>query len=189
VYPLVRASAQAFGSEPDNGTAHKIGAFLIQAAFQGNAVNSAMFLTAMAANPLAAKLAGQMHINVSWAQWAIAAIVPGIVSLVVVPFVIYKLYPPEIKETPRASELAKQKLAEMGRMRTHEWTMLAVFVLLLLLWIFGDQFAKIDSTTTALVGLGVLLITGVLTWKDILHEEGAWDTLYTKSSLAGHPCR
>jgi DASS family divalent anion:Na+ symporter len=96
---------------------------------------------------------------------------------VAVAFVIYKLYPPEVKETPRASELAKQKLAEMGRMRAHEWTMLAVFVLLLLLWIFGDQFAKIDSTTTALVGLGVLLITGVLTWKDILHEEGAWDTL------------
>src|SRR5271165_1243390 len=55
VYPLVRASAQAFGSEPDDGTAHKIGAFLIQAAFQGNVVTSAMFLTAMAANPLAAQ--------------------------------------------------------------------------------------------------------------------------------------
>ena len=57
VFPLVRASARAFGSGPDDGTAHRIGAFLIQAAFQGNVVTSAMFLTAMAANPLAAKLA------------------------------------------------------------------------------------------------------------------------------------
>ncbi len=183
VFPLVRASARAFGSNPDDGTAHKIGAFLIQAAFQGNVITSAMFLTAMAANPLAAKLAGQMHINVNWAQWAIAAVVPGVVSLVLVPFVLYKCYPPEIKETPGASELAKQKLAEMGKMRRQEWIMLAVFILLLFLWIFGDQLAKIDSATTALAGLGVLLLTGVLTWKDILEEEGAWDTLVWFAAL------
>jgi divalent anion:Na+ symporter, DASS family len=183
VFPLVRASARAFGSNPDDGTAHKIGAFLIQAAFQGNVITSAMFLTAMAANPLAAKLAGQMHINVTWAQWAIAAVVPGVVSLVLIPFLIYKSYPPEIKETPGASELAKQKLAEMGKMRREEWIMLSVFILLLLLWIFGDQLAKIDSATTALVGLGVLLVTGVLTWKDILEEEGAWDTLVWFAAL------
>jgi divalent anion:Na+ symporter, DASS family len=183
VFPLVRASAKAFGSEPDDGTARKIGAFLIQAAFQGNVITSAMFLTAMAANPLAAKLAGQMHINVSWGQWAIAAIVPGIASLVLIPFILYKLYPPEIKVTHGASELAKQKLAEMGGMRSAEWTMLGVFFLLLLLWIFGDQLARIDSATTALAGLGVLLVTNVLTWKDILKEEGAWDTLVWFAAL------
>jgi DASS family divalent anion:Na+ symporter len=55
--------------------------------------------------------------------------------------------------------------------------MSGVFVLLLFLWVFGDGLAHIDSTTTALVGLGVLLICGVLTWKDVLAEEGAWDTL------------
>jgi hypothetical protein len=55
--------------------------------------------------------------------------------------------------------------------------------LLLLLWIFGDQLARIDSATTALFGLSVLVITGVLTWKDILHEEGAWDTLVWFAAL------
>lgn len=183
VFPLVRASAKAFGSEPDDGTARKIGAFLIQAAFQGNVITSAMFLTAMAANPLAAKLASQMHINVSWGQWAIAAIVPGIASLILVPLILYLLYPPEIKVTHGATELARQKLTEMGKVRPAEWIMLAVFLLLLFLWILGDQLAGIDSTTTALVGLGVLLITGVLTWKDILKEEGAWDTLVWFAAL------
>ena len=99
------------------------------------------------------------------------------------PLFIYKVYPPEIKETPRASELGKEKLAAMGKMRSRERTMLAVFVLLVLLWIFGDQLAGIDSTTTAFVGLGVLLVTGVLTWKDILQEEGAWDTLVWFAAL------
>jgi DASS family divalent anion:Na+ symporter len=183
VFPLVKASATAFGSKADDGTAHRIGAFLIQAAFQGNVITSAMFLTAMAANPLAAKLAAQMHINVSWGQWAIAAAVPGLASLILVPLSVYKLYPPEVKKTPAASELAKQKLAEMGTMKPKEWIMLAVFALLLFLWIFGDALGHIDSATTALVGLGVLLITGVLTWKDILEEEGAWDTLVWFSAL------
>jgi divalent anion:Na+ symporter, DASS family len=183
VFPLVKATAKAYGSEPNDGTAHKIGAFLMQAAFQGNVVTSAMFLTAMAANPLAAKLAAGMHINVSWGEWALAAVVPGVASLVLIPLVLYKVYPPAIKETPRASELAKQKLADMGKMHQDEWVMLAVFFLLLLLWTLGDQFAKIDSSTTALVGLSVLLITGVLTWNDILHEEGAWDTLVWFAAL------
>jgi DASS family divalent anion:Na+ symporter len=183
VFPLVKASAKAYGSEPDDGTARKIGAFLMQAAFQGNVVTSAMFLTAMAANPLAAKLAAGLHIDISWGEWALAAVVPGVASLVLIPLILYKIYPPEIKETPGASQLAQQKLAEMGKMHRDEWVMLGVFFLLLLLWILGDQLAKIDSATTALVGLSVLLISGVLNWKDILHEEGAWDTLVWFAAL------
>jgi DASS family divalent anion:Na+ symporter len=183
LFPLVLASAKAFGSEPNDGTARKIGAFLMQAAFQGNVITSAMFLTAMAANPLAAKLAAQMHIDVSWGEWALAAIVPGLTSLVLIPLILYQVYPPEVKETPGASQLAKQKLAEMGKMHREEWVMLGVFFLLLLLWILGDQLAGIDSATTALFGLSVLLITGVLTWKDILEEEGAWDTLVWFAAL------
>jgi divalent anion:Na+ symporter, DASS family len=164
IFPLVLASAKAFGSEPHDGTARKMGAFLMQAAFQGNVITSGMFLTAMAANPLAAKLAGQMHIDVSWGEWALAAMVPGIASLLLVPLLLYKVYPPEIKETQGASQLAKKKLAEMGQMQKTEWIMLSVFLLLLVLWIFGDPFAHIDSATTAFVGLSVLLVTGVLTW-------------------------
>jgi divalent anion:Na+ symporter, DASS family len=68
-------------------------------------------------------------------------------------------------------------------MHRDEWVMLGVFVLLLLLWILGDQLAGIDSATTALVGLSVLLIANVLAWKDILREEGAWDTLVWFAAL------
>jgi DASS family divalent anion:Na+ symporter len=183
IFPLLKATAKAYGSDPDDGTARKIGSFLTLAAFQGNVITSAMFLTAMAANPLAARLAGQMHIEITWGSWALAAVIPGVISLLVVPLVIYKLYPPEIKETSIATQLARQKLAEMGKMHTKEWIMLGVFVLLLFLWIFGDRIARIDSTTTALIGLGVLLISTVLTWEDVLEERGAWDTLVWFAAL------
>ncbi len=74
-----------------------------------------MFLTAMAANPLIAKLAHDVAgVDITWTSWAIAAIVPGLASLIITPLVIYKLYPPEIKETPDAAKIATEKLKEMG---------------------------------------------------------------------------
>ena len=139
IFPILRSVAKSYGSEPDDGTARKIGAFLIKTSFQGTVITSAMFLTAMAANPLAAKLARDAGVEITWGSWALAAIVPGLVSLAVVPWVIYKVYPPEIKETPAAAQIARDRLVEMGKLKPDEWTMLCTFFLLLFLWIFGGE--------------------------------------------------
>ncbi len=182
VFPIARSVAQALNSHPDDGTARRVGAFVIQCCFQGNLIASAMFLTAMAANPLAAQMAGEMGIDITWTNWAVAALVPGLVSLLVVPLVLYRLYPPQVKETPGATQMARGKLAEMGPMGRNEWTMLATFFLLLLLWIFGRTL-HVHSTVAALVGLSLLLVTRVLTWEDVLAEKGAWDTFIWLSAL------
>jgi len=152
---------EAFDSRPRDGTARRAGAFLVQSAFQGNLITSAMFLTAMAANPLAAQMAADKGIEITWAGWAYAALVPGLVSLLVVPFVLYRLYPPEIRRTPSAPDLARAKLAEMGAMKRDEWIMLGTFLLLLTLWIFGKRL-HVHSTVAVIVGLGVLLTSRVL---------------------------
>ncbi len=182
VFPITRSIAEAYDSRPRDGSALKVGAFLIQCAYHGNLITSAMFLTAMAANPLAAQMAADQGIEITWTNWALAAMVPGLISMLVVPFVLYKLYPPEIKETPAAARMAKDKLAEMGRMSRGEWIMLATFVLLLFLWIFGRTLG-VHSTVAAIVGLSVLLLTSVLTWEDVLAERGAWNTFIWLSTL------
>ena len=182
IFPILRSVAQAYGSLPGDGTARRIGAFLTKASYQGTVITSAMFLTAMAANPLAAQLAGDQGVQISWTVWAIAALVPGLASLSLVPLLIYKIYPPEIGETPEAAELARGRLREMGPVQRDEWVMLSCFVLLLTLWVFGEQLS-IHSTVTALVGLAVLLVTGVLRWEDVLNETGAWNTLVWFSAL------
>lgn len=177
VLPIIRSLSEEYGSRVGDGTERKIGAFLTKVAFQGDMITSAMFLTAMAANPLAAKIAADITgQQITWMGWATAAIVPGLVSLIIVPYVIYKLYPPEIKETPAATEMAAKKLKEMGSLKKEEWYMIMVFALILFLWIFGANL-NINATTTAFIGLATLLLTQVLTWKDIKKEEGAWDTL------------
>jgi DASS family divalent anion:Na+ symporter len=182
IYPIVRSVAEAFDSRPGDGTERRIGSFLILNSFYGNLITSAMFLTAMAANPLSVQMAAEQGIEITWVRWAIAAIVPGLTSLLVVPIILYKLYPPLITRTPRATEMATDRLAKMGAIKRGEWIMLGTFVMLLFLWIFGKQL-HVHSAAAALVGLTVLLLTHVLTWEDILREKGAWDTFVWLSTL------
>lgn len=182
IFPILRSVAQAYDSRPEDGTARRIGAFLTTASFQGTVITSAMFLTAMAANPLAAQLARDQGVRITWAGWALAAIVPGLVSLALVPFLLYRLFPPEITETPNATQLARERLRAMGPVKDNEWVMLGCFVLLLTLWILGDVLS-LHTTVTAMLGLVVLLVTGVLAWDDVLSEKGAWDTLIWFAAL------
>lgn len=182
IFPIIRSTSETYHSDPENNSSRKIGSFLIFSSFQSLNITSAMFLTAMAANPLIAELASGLGVNLNWGNWALAALLPGLISLVIIPLFIYYLYPPEIKETPDAAVLAKEKLSKMGKMKFNEWILLCTFFLLLFLWIFGP-YIKLDSTTVALTGLGILLITKVLTWDDILKEKGAWTTLVWYASL------
>ncbi len=182
VFPILRSVAEAYGSRPHDGTARRMGAFLTVTAFQGTVISSAMFMTAMAANPLAAELAAAQGISITWLGWAVAAVVPGACSLFLVPYVLYLLYPPEVKNTPEAAALARERLGALGSMTRGEWVMVACFALLLGLWILALPLG-IHTTSTAFLGLALLLLTGVLTWDDVLREKGAWDTLIWFSAL------
>jgi DASS family divalent anion:Na+ symporter len=181
--PIVRSLSRAYGSNPEDGTARKIGAYLFMACFNIDIIISAMFLTAMAANPMTQKFAADFGVNITWNSWFVAAIVPGLVSLIVIPYMLYKIYKPEITETPEAVEMATAKLKEMGRPSVSEWLMVGVFSFVLVLWVIGEKSFGIDGTTAALLGLGLLLITGVLTWSDVLNEHNAWDVLIWTGAL------
>ncbi len=190
MYPINRSISESMGSSPDPDTRMKIGAFLTLVAYQVNIITSAMFITATAPNPLVTAGIKQIaNIDVSWAQWATAAFVPGLVALLLIPLILYYIYPPEIKKTPDAPAMAKQKLLEMGVVKLEEWIMIGVFFLLLFIWAGGPQLIsdsplfKIDATAGAFTGLAVLLFSGVLTWDDLLKEKGAWDTVTWFSSL------
>lgn len=183
MFPIIKSLSESFGSTPKDGTERKMGAFLIFTEFQGNLITAAMFLTAMAGNPLAQNLAEKTaHVHITWMNWFLAALVPGLISLIVVPFIIYKMYPPTVKETPNAKNWAENELAKMGSVSLAEKFMAAIFVIALVLWMIGS-FINLNATLTAFIALGLLLLTGVLTWKDVLNETGAWNTLVWFSVL------
>lgn len=182
VYPIVASLNTQYGSRADDGTADRIGAFLVKICFQANLITSAMFMTAMAANPLIVSLASKAGIEITWTSWALAAIVPGAINLLISPLAIYALMRPEIKGTPEAPKMALEKLREMGGLKLDERCMLVTFGLLLFLWVFGKSFG-IDASTAALGGLSLLLLCGVLSWDDILSEKNAWNTFIWLASL------
>lgn len=136
-----------------------------------------MFLTAMSGNPLAQAFAKDQNISITWMNWFLAALVPGVISLILIPFIIYKMYPPEIKETPNAREWAETELKKVGKVTLPEKVMASVFVISLVLWITGSM-TGIDATLTAFIAISLLLLSGVLTWSDITHESGAWNTFF-----------
>ena len=174
--PSFGGLALTFGSEPGD-TARKIGAFLIQVEYQATVITTAMFMTSAAANAFIAELAFKTaNTYISWGTWALAAIVPGVLSLIVMTYLLYKIYPPEIKETPEAAEMAHRELEKMGPMKRDEKILLFVFFLILALWITG-QWTKIDATIVALLGVSIMLITGVIKWDEVLAEKGSWDAL------------
>lgn len=128
--PLVKSLCVACGSNVGDGTEHRLGAWLMLTCFQTSVISSSMFLTAMAANPLSANLAfNTIKQTIGWTDWAKAAIVPGIVSLIVVPFLLYLIYPPTVKSSPDAPKLAQEKLDKMGPMSKNELIMAATLFL------------------------------------------------------------
>jgi DASS family divalent anion:Na+ symporter len=185
VHPIMKSIANSFDSDPQKGTEGKIGTYLALVNYHCNPITSAMFVTATAPNPLVidyiAKATNQ-QLHLTWTSWALCMLLPGLVCMLLVPLVIYVLAPPQLKATPNAVEYAHSELAKMGPVSPKEKVMLGTFVLLLLLWadlpalLFGDAF-KLDPTVVAFVGLFILIITGTISWDDVLGEKSAWDTL------------
>jgi DASS family divalent anion:Na+ symporter len=191
IHPIMRSIADSYGSSPEQGTSKRIGRFLALVNYNTNPITSAMFITATAPNPLCVSLIAQAtgsSIQITWGQWALAALLPCLCMLLVMPLVLYWLYPPEIKQTPGAKDLARRELAKLGPMSSAEIITLCVLVLMLVVWagipawLLGPAFG-LDPTTTALVGLSLLLITTVLSWEDILAARSAWDTLVWFAAL------
>jgi DASS family divalent anion:Na+ symporter len=182
LFPIVNSLAIDSGSKVADGTRKRLGSFLMMASMAGITLSSSLWLTAMAANPAGVKMAEKYDIHISYAEWVIAASVPVILLFLLIPWVIYKVYPPEIKETPDAPKIADEALREMGPMSYKEKVMAGVFVGMLALWVASGSLG-IDKTAVAFLGLGILMVTGVFTLKDMAGQGNALATLIWFSIL------
>jgi len=173
ILPIVRSIAELYGSTP-GPTAGLIGSFLMVSVYQSICVTAAMFYTGQASNPLAAQIAGQFGYQVTWSGWFLAGLAPGLVSLALVPPLVMRLYPPQIRHTPEAAAFAAGELQRMGPLSRDEKILSVVFVSVCGMWVTSGLHG-IDITVTALFGSLTLLVTGVLKWDDVLSEKAAWD--------------
>lgn len=185
VWPVTESISKDYDSLPNDPSRKKIGAFLSFIAFHANVISTALFITGAAPNMVASQMAVQKGYTMSWISWFTAAIVPALIATIVIPLIIYKIFPPEIKETPDAKNWADEHLAEMGPVSKPEKIMSVVFLLAIILWVLSGIFKipQLDSTFVAFLAVGLLLITGVLTMQDALKQTGAWNILIWLSIL------
>jgi DASS family divalent anion:Na+ symporter len=175
VFPIVRSLSEAYDSTP-GATRRRLGAYLMKTVYQCDVIACAMFLTGQASNVIIAKFAmDAAGVELTYVKWMLGGIVPGVVALLLVPWFLFRLFPPEVKETPHATEFAQAELDRIGPMVRGEKLMLGVFGMVALLWM-TPSIHGIHYAVVALLGVCTLLLAGVIEWSDLLAERQAWDT-------------
>lgn len=176
IYPVIRNLPALYDSRPDDPSARRIGSYLMWVAIATTCVTSSLFLTALAPNLLAVELVNKTaKVSLTWTQWFVAFAPIGIALLLLIPLVTYWLYPPEVKEGDEVPKWAAAELAKMGGLTRREITLAVLVVVALALWIFGGNW--INATAAALVVISLMLVTGVVTWDDMVKNHTAWNTL------------
>ncbi len=166
LFPIVHALSADSGSKVADGTRKKAGAYLMMNSMAGIAISSSLWLTAMAANPLGAAMAEQMGVHITFGSWFAAAIVPVLLTFALIPWALYRIFPPELQDTPQAPMTAQKELEKMGRLHKNEWITGITFISMVLLWAFSDML-DLDKTAIAFGGLGVLMLANIFTMEDM----------------------
>ena len=83
-----------------------------------------------------------------------AACLPALAGMLLMPLLTYKMVDPELKDTPEAPAKAKERLAALGPMTGDEKIMLGVMGVAVVLWVVGDSIG-VSAVQAAMLGLVV----------------------------------
>jgi DASS family divalent anion:Na+ symporter len=169
IFPMAFSLAAAAGATPENEGRRRLGSFLMFSGIVSLSLSSALWLTAMAANPLGTEMSRAFGVEIGFGSWLVAASLPTLAGIVLMPLLLRRLIGPEVDATPEAPAAARQALRALGPLRRDEKIVLASFVGMVVLWGSAATLG-LDSTAIAFLGFGVLLASGVLTLGDIAKE-------------------
>ncbi|HEX5639697.1 MAG TPA: anion permease, partial [Burkholderiaceae bacterium] len=165
---------------PDDPEGRRLGGYLMFCGMASLAVSSALWMTATSANPIGLQIVKEFGLEIGFGKWLLVSCVPALAAILALPWVIAKVYPPRVGRTPEAPIAARRALAELGPLTRDEWITAVVFAVMVGGWILADAL-KLNVTSIAFAGLGVLLMLRVLTLADIATQG---DTLSTFLWLA-----
>ena len=191
VYPINLSIAESIGSYPGD-TAKRGGSFILMNGYFVTKITSFMFLTAMAPNVLALDFVTKITgLSMTWAEWALALALPGLVMLLFVPLVGYWIDRPEAVKIDN-KKLAADGLAKLGPMKTSEKILAVVFILALIGWAWPSIGLLIPSiafdlspTAVALVAMTIVFFSGIITWDDMVQTKAVWNTFIWFGAILG----
>jgi DASS family divalent anion:Na+ symporter len=169
LYPLTVSLVDAAGATAGDPGRRRVGAFLMFSGIASLSLSSALWLTAMAANPLGSEIARGSGVTIGFGSWLVAASLPTLLAGALLPLALYKVVRPEVTATPEAPAAARRALRALGPLSRDERVVAATSAGMVLLWALAATFG-LDSTAVAFLGLGLLLVTGALTADDIARE-------------------
>jgi divalent anion:Na+ symporter, DASS family len=169
LYPLVFSLAEAAGVRPGDPARKRLGSFLMFSGIASLSLSSALWFTAMAANPLGAEMASAFGLKIGFGSWLVASVVPTLAAMILLPLLLFRVIRPEVKATPEAPAAARKALAALGPLSRDEKLVTVTFLGMVGLWGLAGTL-HLDSTAVAFLGLGAFLATGVLTLGDIAKE-------------------
>jgi L-tartrate/succinate antiporter len=181
VFPVVRNIPPIFGSEP-GPSARRIGSYLLWTAFCAQAITCLTFATAYAPNLLAIELVARTtNQRLTVGEWTAGAWPVGVLLIGTLPLLVYWLYPPGVTRSPEARSWAGGELEKMGKLTGHEWLMAALAIVAVVAWTTASK--VVDPATVALLVTGVMLVTGVVSWQNVLENWRAWNVLVLLATL------
>ncbi len=97
-----------------------------------------------------------------WMQYSYPII---FLEIPVIAFILYRTFPPEIKDLSPAIEAVKENVREGGRMTRQDWLTISIFLITVLMWMTISD--TIGLGIAALIGVLLLLVAGVVRWEDL----------------------
>jgi L-tartrate/succinate antiporter len=182
IFPIASNLPALYGSQPNHPSARRFGSYIMWTTFAAGCVTSSLFMTACAPNFLAIEFISKIvHVDISYAQWMKGALPFALPLLLTLPLIAYLIYPPEVKRSAEVSKWARSELTNMGTISAREIILAVIVTGAIVLWVAGGSF--IDPTLTALLGIALMLVCGVVTWNDVAKNHAAWTTLVLLATL------
>lgn len=182
VYPVIRHLPPLYGSMANDPSSRLVGSYLMWTALATGAVTNSMFLTGMAPNLLAVEIVNKtVGIDITWTEWFLAFVPLGVLLLLLLPWLVYRLYPAAIKGSSEVAAWANYQLQSMGPTTAREALLASLVALALFMWVFGGS--RVNPTTTALAVVALMLLTRIVSWEDILLNKQGWTILVWFATL------
>ena len=175
LYPIVLSLAQGSGSMPEDEGNRRMGGYLMFCGMASLSVSSALWLTATSGNPIAVSLAQNYGVKINFGSWIVAASIPVLSMIALLPLILYRVFPPGVTKTPEAPKAAREVLRNMGRLTRDEWIVAVAFAFMVTGWVLAGTL-NLSLAAVAFAGLGALLATNVLTLEDINLQGGTLAT-------------
>jgi DASS family divalent anion:Na+ symporter len=156
---------------PDDGKNRRMGGYLMFCGMASLSVSSALWLTATSGNPIAVTLAEHYGVKINFGSWIVAASIPVLTMIALLPLILYRLLPPGVTNTPDAPKAARDALRTMGPLTRDEWIVAVAFAFMVTGWVLAATL-NLSLAAVAFAGLGALLATNVLTLDDINLQGG-----------------